>query len=61
MIEMMAIQEVTMGIDDFERMKNCVNCDHKEVCLLVAQRKARKANDYSPCSNWKLVDEDEAE
>ena len=39
-----------------ERMKNCVNCEHNEVCLVVAQRKARKANDYSACSKWKLVD-----
>ena len=41
---------------DFERMKNCANCDHNEVCLVVAQRKARKANDYSACSKWKLVE-----
>ena len=41
---------------EVERMKNCVNCDHNEVCLVVAQRKARKANDYSACSKWKLVE-----
>jgi hypothetical protein len=37
-------------------MKNCVNCDHSEVCVVVARRKAQHANDYTPCSKWKLVD-----
>ena len=46
--------EVVMDVDDFERMKNCVNCVHNEVCLFVARRKATKANDYSACSKWKL-------
>ena len=41
---------------DFERMKNCVNCDHYEVCEVVARRKAQKAYDYTPCSKWKLVE-----
>ncbi len=50
------IERVVMDMDEFERMKNCVNCDHSEVCLVVAQRKARKANDYTPCSKWKLVE-----
>ena len=40
-----------------DRMKNCINCDHYEVCLAVARRKAEKANDYSPCSHWKVVDD----
>lgn len=46
------------GLDDdvFRRFKNCVNCDHSEVCFLVARRKAQKANDYTPCSKWKLVE-----
>lgn len=54
------VDEYTHNIEAYyggiERMKNCVNCDHSEVCLVVAQRKARKANDYSPCSKWKLVE-----
>ena len=41
-----------------ERMKNCMNCDHHEVCLIVARRRATKANDYSACSKWKLGDGD---
>ena len=44
---------------NFDRMKNCVNCDHSEVCLVVARRKAVKANDYTPCSHWKMVEHDE--
>ena len=46
------------GLDDdvFKRFKNCVNCDHYEVCVVVARRKAQKANDYTPCSKWKLVE-----
>ena len=45
--------------DNFERMKNCVNCDHHEVCLEVARRKATKANDHRPCSHWRLVESDD--
>ena len=41
---------------ELQRMKNCVNCDHYEVCVVVARRKAQKANDYTPCSKWKLVE-----
>ena len=41
---------------EYERMKNCVNCDHSEVCLIVARRKAAKAGDYSPCSKWKMIE-----
>lgn len=37
-----------------ERMKNCSNCDHKEVCHIVAIRKQTQANNYSPCDHWKL-------
>lgn len=42
--------------DNFERMKNCMNCDHHEVCLEVARRKATRANNYRPCSHWKMVE-----
>ena len=48
---------VIVDAGKFERMKNCVNCEHQEVCLVVAQRKAKKANDYSACSKWKLAEE----
>ena len=41
---------------DFERMKNCVNCEHFEVCVVVHDRKRRQAGDYSPCGKWKLVE-----
>lgn len=57
-IEEMDIALVNYG--EFERMKNCVNCDHREVCLIVAKRKAVKANDYTPCSKWKIIAEDDA-
>ena len=49
-------EEIAEEPDVIERMKNCVNCDHSEVCFLVARRKAQKANDYTPCSKWKLVE-----
>lgn len=49
-------EEISEEPDVIERMKNCVNCDHSEVCVVVARRKAQHANDYSPCSKWKLVE-----
>ena len=49
-------EEIAEEPDVIERMKNCVNCDHSEVCVVVARRKAQHANDYSPCSKWKLVE-----
>jgi len=42
--------------DNFERMKNCMNCDHHEVCLEVARRKVTRAGNYKPCSHWKMED-----
>ena len=58
LLELKKAMSESYGLDDdvFKRFKNCVNCDHNEVCLVVAQRKARKANDYSACSKWKLVE-----
>ena len=56
-----SIEELNMvlaGQCEFERMKNCMNCDHNEVCVVVARRKATKANDYSPCSHWQIIGED---
>ena len=50
------IEQVVMDAEEFERMRNCVNCDHSEVCLVVAHRKAQKAGEYTPCSKWKLVE-----
>lgn len=41
---------------EFQRMKNCVNCNHYEVCVVVHDRKRRQAGDYSPCGKWKLVE-----
>lgn len=56
-----AAQEAGLGVEclsaaDVERMKNCVNCDHYEVCVVVHDRKRRQAGDYSPCGKWKLVE-----
>ena len=53
------VNVVVLTKAEYERMKNCVNCDHCEVCLVVARRKAAKAGDYSPCSKWKLAEGDE--
>lgn len=50
------IERVVMEEEEFERMKNCVNCDHFEVCVVVHDRKRRQAGDYSPCGKWKLVE-----
>ena len=50
---------ICMDDETYERMKNCVNCDHSEVCVVVARRKAVKANDYTPCSHWKMAKSNE--
>lgn len=47
---------VVMDMDEFERLKNCVNCDHYEVCVVVHDRKRRQAGDYTACDKWKLVE-----
>ena len=49
-------EEIGEEPDGIERMKNCVNCDHFEVCVVVHDRKRRQAGDYSPCGKWKLVE-----
>ena len=53
------VQMVLMPETEYERMKNCVNCDHRVVCLAVARRKATKTNDHRPCSHWRLVESDD--
>lgn len=50
------IERVVMDREEFERLRNCVNCDHYEVCVVVHDRKRRQAGDYSPCGKWKLVE-----
>ena len=40
-----------------ERMKNCANCDHASVCATVQERKRTRADNYTPCRNWKLKDD----
>lgn len=40
---------------ELQRMKNCVNCEHFEVCVVVHDRKRRQAGDYTACGKWKLV------
>lgn len=51
---------ILVDAKDFERMKNCTNCEHKEVCVIVHDRKRRMAGDYSACSKWKLMDGDDS-
>lgn len=50
------MNELRECADGFDRMKNCVNCDHYGVCAVVHDRKRRQAGDYTPCSKWKLVE-----
>ena len=50
------VMSVKMSMEEDQRMKNCANCDHFEVCVVVHDRKRRQAGDYSPCSKWKLVE-----
>lgn len=59
MIKTVDTKMVILDADDFERMKNCTNCEHNEVCVVVHDRKIRTAGDYSPCSKWKLMDGDD--
>ena len=47
---------VTVDAEQFERMKNCLNCCRLVNCSVVYLRKANKVNSYSPCYMWKLVD-----
>lgn len=57
------LEEKTKAVEISEKMlayapaRNCINCDHYDVCMTVAERKARKANNYKPCSLWKKADE----
>ena len=51
---------ILVDANDFERMKNCTNCEHSEVCVIVHDRKRRMAGDYSACSKWKLMDGDDS-
>lgn len=50
------VEMVLMSQKDYDRMKNCVNCDHQAVCLEVARRKVAKAGNYTPCSHWKQTE-----
>jgi hypothetical protein len=50
------IERVVMDREEFERLRNCVNCDHYEVCVVVHDRKRRQAGDYTACGKWKLVE-----
>lgn len=49
-------EEIAEEPDVIKRMKNCVNCDHYEVCVVVHDRKRRQAGDYTACGKWKLVE-----
>lgn len=49
-------EDIAEEPDRIERMKNCVNCGHFDVCVVVHDRRRRQAGDYSPCSKWKLVE-----
>ena len=48
---MNAVFEMLRGYD---RLRNCTNCCHKNVCYTVYVRKRDKANDYSACEEWKV-------
>ena len=50
------VEMVAMPRREYEAMKNCVNCEHSEVCVVVHDRRNRRAGDYSACSKWKQVD-----
>ena len=50
------VKLVKLKLGEYKRMKNCVNCEHFEVCVVVHDRKRRQAGDYSPCGKWKLVE-----
>lgn len=49
-------REALNDLGDIERMKNCINCGHYEVCVVVHDRKRRKAGDYTACGKWTLAD-----
>ena len=59
MANRIGVQMVLMTEAEYDRLKNCMNCDHSEVCLEVARRKAVKAGNYKPCSHWKAVESDD--
>ena len=50
------IMKMDLSLEEYARMKNCVNCDHYEVCVVVHDRKRRQAGDYTACGKWKLVE-----
>ena len=50
------VMRMNLSLEEYARMKNCVNCYHFEVCVVVHDRKRRNAGDYSPCGKWKLVE-----
>ena len=58
LLELNKAMSESYGLDDdvFRRFKNCVNCDHYEVCVVVHDRKRRQAGDYTACGKWKLVE-----
>ena len=47
---------VKLTVEEYKRMKNCANCEHFEVCVVVHDRKRRQAGDYTACGKWKLVE-----
>lgn len=57
MAEEIGVNIIGMTKKEYRRMKNCVNCDHFDVCVIVHDRKRRQAGDYSPCGKWKLTEE----
>lgn len=48
--------QIIIDSNEIDRMKNCVNCEHFEVCVVVHDRKRRQAGDYTACGKWKLVE-----
>ena len=39
-----------------DKLKCCTNCLHSTVCAVVAERRRKYANNYTPCEHWKLTD-----
>ena len=59
MAKKIGVEMVLMPKKEYEAMKNCVNCEHFEVCVVVHDRKRRQAGDYSACGKWKLIEIEE--
>ena len=53
---LLKVEDANGFVEHEVAQKNCVNCIHYNVCMTVANRKTIKANDYSPCEQWRSGD-----